>query len=199
MESPAVLVFAWGFAAGQRKDLVAVVFCALFCGHYLYRSLLYPLLRRSKTAMPLAIVASGLAFNCVNGSLQAGYLFSLAPAYPVAWLLDVRFLAGLPVFVAGFAIHFRADAQLIALRRTRQGKYVMPRGALFGWISCPNYFGELIEWVGWALLTWSWAGAAFALWTAANLVPRALAYHRWYQQTFADYPPARRAIIPLVL
>jgi 3-oxo-5-alpha-steroid 4-dehydrogenase 1 len=43
------------------------------------------------------------------------------------------------------------------------------------------------------------AGLAFAVWTAANLIPRALAYHRWYRQEFYDYPPQRKAILPFVL
>ena len=38
------------------------------------------------------------------------------------------------------------------------------------------------------------AGLSFAVYTAANLVPRALAHHRWYRATFPDYPPARRAL-----
>ena len=66
-------------------------------------------------------------------------------------------------------------------------------------MSCPNYLGEIVEWIGWAILTWSLAGASFAVWTAANLAPRALSNHRWYREQFTDYPPARRALIPFVL
>jgi len=43
---------------------------------------------------------------------------------------------------------------------------------------------------------WSLPALSFAIWTAANLGPRARTHHRWYQQTFADYPPERRALIP---
>jgi len=57
----------------------------------------------------------------------------------------------------------------------------------------------MIEWTGWAIATFSLPGLVFALWTAANLVPRALKHHAWYRATFADYPSARKAIIPLVL
>jgi hypothetical protein len=42
-------------------------------------------------------------------------------------------------------------------------------------------------------------GLVFALWTAANLVPRALKHHTWYRKTFAEYPRVRKAIIPFVL
>ena len=40
---------------------------------------------------------------------------------------------------------------------------------------------------------------AFALFTAANLVPRALAHRRWYVEKFEDFPRGRRAIFPWVL
>jgi protein-S-isoprenylcysteine O-methyltransferase Ste14 len=70
---------------------------------------------------------------------------------------------------------------------------------MYRFVSAPNYLGELIEWTGWAVLTWSAAGATFAFFTAANLVPRALTHHRWYRETFDDYPPERRAIVPFLL
>lgn len=37
------------------------------------------------------------------------------------------------------------------------------------------------------------------VWTAVNLVPRALAHHRWYREHFEDYPRQRKALIPFVL
>ena len=63
----------------------------------------------------------------------------------------------------------------------------------------PNYFGEIIEWAGFALATWSLPGLAFAIYTAANVGPRALSHHRWYREKFGDYPPKRKALIPFVL
>jgi len=76
--------------------------------------------------------------------------------------------------------------------------YGVPRGGVFGLVSCANYFGEIVEWFGWAALTWSVAGLSFAVWTAANLIPRAYAHHRWYHHTFAHYPRRRKAIIPFL-
>ena len=66
-------------------------------------------------------------------------------------------------------------------------------------MSCPNYLGEIIEWVGWAVATWSLAGLSFAVWTAANLIPRAWQHHRWYRAEFPDYPKERKAVIPFLL
>jgi hypothetical protein len=70
---------------------------------------------------------------------------------------------------------------------------------LFEWISCPNLFGEIVEWFGFALMCWSLPALSFAIWTAANLIPRALSHHAWYRGHFPDYPQARRAVIPFVL
>ena len=49
------------------------------------------------------------------------------------------------------------------------------------------------------MATWSLPGLAFALYTAANVGPRALANHRWYHEKFDDYPKHRKALVPFVL
>ena len=103
------------------------------------------------------------------------------------------------MFVAGLAINIQSDQILIGLRKGRDTGYAIPRGGLYRWVSCPNYLGELIEWTGWAVLTWSTAGLVFAVWTAANLVPRAISNHRWYREQFSDYPANRKAVLPLLL
>ena len=60
----------------------------------------------------------------------------------------------------------------------------------------PNYLGEILEWTGWAIACWSLAGLSFAVFTFANLAPRALANRRWYVETFPDFPRARKALVP---
>jgi protein-S-isoprenylcysteine O-methyltransferase Ste14 len=88
---------------------------------------------------------------------------------------------------------------LFALRKPGEGGYTIPRGWLYEYVSCPNYLGEILVWCGWAIATWSLAGLAFALYTAANVGPRALAHHRWYLREFEDYPRQRKALIPFVV
>ena len=48
-------------------------------------------------------------------------------------------------------------------------------------------------------MCWNLPALSFAVWTFANLVPRAVSHHKWYRRTFPDYPPARRAVIPALL
>ena len=88
------------------------------------------------------------------------------------------------------------DAVIRGLRKEGESGYAVPRGGMFRWVGSPNYLGEMIQWIGWAVLTWSLAGVAFALFTVCNLLPRAIANHRWYQQQFSDYPANRKILLP---
>lgn len=200
MEAPAAITFAVCFLLGRKPaTTTAWVFLAMWEAHYLHRAFLYPLERRGgEKRMPLAVAGLGLLFNVGNAYVNSRYLFTLSPGYPPAWLIDVRFLAGLALFVTGFVINRWADRSLHNLRQPGEEGYRIPQGGLYRWISCPNYFGEVVEWSGWALVTWSLPGLAFALWTAANLLPRAWAHHRWYRRNFPDYPRERKAVIPWV-
>ena len=169
-------------------------------GHYLYRAFVFPfLLSRGARAWPVSVVAMGASFNLVNAALNGRWLFSLSPGYAEDWLADPRFVVGGLLFVGGFVVHLRADQQLRALRVPGETGYRVPRGGFYRWVSCPNYLGEVVQWSGFALATWSLPGLSFALWTVANLLPRAIAHHRWYRREFADYPKERRAVIPWVL
>jgi steroid 5-alpha reductase family enzyme len=108
-------------------------------------------------------------------------------------------LIGVFLFALGFAVNHHSDRLLRNLRKPGESGYSIPRGGLFPWVSCPNYLGEIIEWTGWAVATWSPAGLSFAVWTAANLIPRAFRHHRWYRTEFSDYPEKRKAVIPFLL
>lgn len=198
MEAPALALFGICFAMGGRTDsVVAWVFLLLWEAHYVHRALIYPFQLRGRNGdMPLAVVSMGVFFNGVNAYLNGRYLFAFSPAYPESWLLDARFIAGVALFVVGYIVNRHADWTLRRLRSPGESTYRIPRGGLYRWVSCPNYLGEITIWAGWALATWSLPGLAFAVWTVANLAPRARAHHRWYIERFPEYPPARKALLP---
>ena len=115
-------------------------------------------------------------------------------------MTDPRFIIGGIVFVAGFVINQVADKELISLRKDGSKDYFIPNGGLFNYISCPNFFGEIIEWSGFAIMAWNLPALSFAVWTAANLIPRALDHHKWYKSYFKkEYPESRKAVIPFLL
>jgi len=103
------------------------------------------------------------------------------------------------VFLAGWVINLHSDSIIRNLRQAGDSGHYIPRGGMFRYVTSANYLGELVEWLGWALLTWSWAGAVFALWTFANLAPRAATHHRWYREKFGeDYPAQRKRLLPFI-
>ena len=199
MESPSVLLFAWVYLRGDfAREPVPVLLAAAWLLHYLQRSFVVPLrMRANGKRKPLATVAMAVAFNCLNATLNALAISQLA-AQGSAWLADPRFRVGMALFLGGFAVNVHSDAVLRRLRAPGETGYRIPTGGLFRYVTSPNYLAEIVEWVGWALASWSGAGLAFALFTFANLAPRARSHHRWYHERFPDYPPERRALVPFL-
>jgi steroid 5-alpha reductase family enzyme len=185
-----------------RSGNVAVwVLASLWIGHYVERTFHYPLKQRGQSGkrMPATVVLMALIFNVINSYVNSRSLGEFGPDYDLAWLSRPATLLGITLFVFGFGVNRWADARLRELRAGGDPGYKVPRGGLYEYVSCPNYLGEMLEWCGWAIATWSLAGLAFAAFTAANLAPRALANHAWYRREFPDYPENRRALIPFLL
>lgn len=201
MELVSLLIFAGLFLAGPNvKTTPMWVFFALWTLHYINRSLIFPWRTHTKgKTMPVAIVGSAVLFNIVNAGLNGLYLGWFGDVYAQSWLGDPRFIVGLAVFVIGAGVNLWSDNRLIGLRAGGKQGYSIPRGGLFELVSSPNLMGEIIEWWGFAIMCWNLPALSFAVWTAANLIPRAISHHAWYRRTFADYPRDRRAVIPAVL
>lgn len=96
--------------------------------------------------------------------------------------------------------NWQADYIVRHLRKPGDTRHYIPRGGVFRFVTAGSYFGEIVEWAGFALLTCSWAGAVFLLWTMANLVPRAARLHKRYMREFGNEYKSlgRRRIIPFI-
>ena len=110
----------------------------------------------------------------------------------------MEFYLGFILFFAGAFINIKSDDILINLRKPGETGYKIPQGFLFRYISCPNHFGEMLEWFGFMLMIWNLAGVAFFVWTVSNLLPRAWQHHKWYISHFTSYPVDRKAVLPFV-
>jgi 3-oxo-5-alpha-steroid 4-dehydrogenase 1 len=176
----------------------ATVMILFFFTHYLHRSVVYPSIIRTKgKKMPVFIMFSAILFNSVNGSLL-GIWFAKFAHYSNNWYSSPMFIAGTIMFVGGMAINWIADYYLVRLRKKGETGHKIPQAGLFKLIASPNLSGEIIEWGGYALLTWSLPALAFLIWTCANLIPRAIANHRWYKKQLKEYPPDRKRLIPYI-
>ena len=200
MEFPAVLVILSLYLTGQNKTIPLAVFVLLWQMHYMYRTFIYPLLMRGGgKGFPVVLILVAMAFNTANGFVNGYHLYFGQRVYTVTWLLDPRFIIGVFVFLWGMYVHIRCDHILRNLRQPGETGYKIPHGSMYRYISAPNYFGEIVQWCGWAVATWSLAGLSFAVFTAANLLPRALSHHAWYLNVFPEYPKKRKAVVPFIL
>lgn len=202
MEFVSLAVFATLFLVGASPKTAPMwIFFAAWTAHYTNRSLIFPWRTRTRgKTIPLSIVLGAAGFNVMNAGLNGAWLGWIGPVYGDTWLADPRFVTGVAIFSAGAAVNIWADNKLIALRSASDTQgYAIPRGGLFALVSCPNLMGEVVQWCGFALMCWSLPALSFAVWTAANLIPRAISHHAWYRGHFPDYPKERHAVIPFLL
>jgi len=202
MEAPSPISFAVVyFMSDNAFKPVPLVLLGLYMLHYVYRSFIYPFrMTGGHKKEPILTGLLAIVFNTANGSTNAFAITELSPhLMSTSWFTDPRFLVGIAVFFTGYAINQHSDSILLNLRKPGETDYKIPYGGFYRFVSSPNYFGEIVEWIGFAIAAWTVPAWVFAWFTATNLVPRSLSNHRWYHEKFDDYPEERRAIIPFVL
>ena len=189
MESPVFIVMIILALLSERSsNVVCLIFLILFEIHYFQRSFIFPFLIRGKSVMPLSVVLMGVIFNVLNALMQGGWIFYVSPEnmYSISWLTTPQFIIGTLMFFAGMIINIHSDYIIRHLRKPGDTKHYLPKKGMFRYVTSANYFGEFVEWCGFAVLTWSLSGAVFALWTFANLAPRAAKIYDNYKKEFGN-------------
>ncbi|XP_044047411.1 3-oxo-5-alpha-steroid 4-dehydrogenase 2-like [Siniperca chuatsi] len=182
-----------GSGHGTARKLLLCCFML----HYFHRSFIYGFLTRGRP-VPLPIVLYAAIFCSLNGFLQGHHLLHCAQ-FEDTWLTDARLAAGFLLFAVGMVINIHSDFILRSLRKPGETVYRIPHGGMFEFVSGANFFGEIVEWCGYAVASWSLPTFAFAFFTACSIGPRACQHHRDYQQRFEDYPRGRKAVLPFLL
>ena len=205
MEAPA---FCMMMAVWQGSDPVlrslpaALALLAMFEFHYAQRSFVFPFLMKGRSRMPVAIMLMGVVFNSINALLIGAYSFNGANALyaelGTEYFLQWNFLLGVFVFFVGMAINWHSDHVIRHLRKPGDTNHYLPAKGMYRYVTSGNYFGELVEWTGFAIAAAHPAGWLFVIWTAANLVPRAHAIHKRYRQEFGEAVGSRKRIIPFI-
>lgn len=114
---------------------------AMFYIHYIHRTLLFPIMMPATRPMPLTVMLCAFSY-CLWNSFNQSLSLLLFTNYPSHWLSTPQFLCGALLFFGGLCTNIYADHRLLYLKRQghQQGKeYIVPKGWLFDFISCPNY------------------------------------------------------------
>ncbi|MBO4440822.1 DUF1295 domain-containing protein [bacterium] len=197
MESP-VVILPIVFACLGKVNAVTGVMLGIWLSHYVQRDLIYPFLIKNGAKMPFSIIAMSLFFNLMNGFINGYWLFFLSDYQP-EWFSSPQFVPGVILFYFGMFVNIQSDKILRDLRVEKGPGYHIPEKGFHRFVASPNYFGEIVEWAGWALLTWSMPGLTFLFFTMANLVPRAHSNRKWYIEKFGDaYPKSRKRVFPFI-
>ena len=182
-----------------NRELIPTVGLLLFEIHYFRRSIIFPLRMPTTTQMPIIIAIFATTFNVCNCYLQAGWLFFYHPEnYYDNWLSKPYAWIGCSIFFAGMIINIHSDEVIRGLRKPGEKTHKLPSGGLFKYVTAAHYFGELVEWFGYAIFTLSPGALVFFIWTFANLVPRAKSVHKRYRETFKDQVGDRKIIVPFI-
>lgn len=203
MEIPVLIVTAiiYIYAQGWNR-LTATILVSFLTVHYIQRSLIYPFMMRGKSKIPISVVLMGAVFNVINAYLISGWLFILAPEdrYTLSWLYSPQFIAGALIFIFGMVVNLHSDYIIRHLRKPGDTRHYIPRGGMFKYVSSANYYGEITEWFGFAILTWSLPGIIFCMWTFANLAPRANSLYEKYTKEFGEEFTSlkRKRLIPFI-
>lgn len=100
---------------------------------------------------------------------------------------------------------FETNIIFINLRKSKSGKiitegHVLPQGGWFKYISSPHMFTEVGMYIIlYVLLVKNTTYIYCLFWVVSNQICNSLLTHKWYMQTFKDYPRDRKAIIPFLL
>ncbi|XP_051868363.1 3-oxo-5-alpha-steroid 4-dehydrogenase 2-like [Pristis pectinata] len=185
---PALLIYQSGSLDTLGSKLLLFLF--------FHRTWIYGYLTRGRPVQ-IAFVLTSFLFCTLNGYLQ-GHNLLYCTKYEDSWTTDFRFLFGILLFLLGMAFNIHSDNLLRNLREPGDFSYKIPRGGLFEYVSAANYFGEIVEWFGYSIATWTYPAFAFAIFSALYLGAHALQRHRFYLEKFKEYPKSRKVLIPLL-
>lgn len=201
MESPVfvIMLYFW-YKSPQRSSKIRTLFFLFFEAHYFQRSFIFPLLFKGTSTMPVVICLMAVLFNICNGTMQGQWLFYISPEnYYRNWSKNPKLYIGIIVFITGMAINIHSDFVIRNLRKPGDNNHYLPNAGFYKYVTSANYFGELIEWTGFAIMTWSISGFVFVWWSFANLFPRAFSIYRRYYEMFGAPVLEKKRIIPFII
>ena len=163
------------------KNTTQTLAMAYWCFHYAKRiAETFTVHNFSHGTMPL--------FNLVK---NCGYYWSFAayvayfinhPLYTAPHLQQTYTLLALSLLCQ--LANWRCHIILANLRPPGSKGYVVPRGFLFNFITCPNYTAEILGWVGFTLATQTLPAGLFTAVGAAQMAAWAAKKHARLRKTF---------------
>lgn len=106
------------------------------------------------------------------------------------------------IFLISSYTQFKVNFILRNLRKDEDDKinstiYKIPCGGLFEYVSGALQITEIIIYLAMSIILWQSSTFHFVtIWVLANQISTAVFTHKWYMQTFQNYPKSRKILIP---
>eukprot|EP01083_Nonionella_stella_P282527 961345_1 len=148
--------------------------------------------------MPLKNIFKNSFHYWILGGACISY-FLYHPAYTAPFESNSTVLYGIAgIWAVCELLNLDAHVRLKNLRPPGTKKRGIPKGQLFEYVSCANYFWEISGWFWFSLLTsvgtswffWAVGGVQMYFWASDK--------HVRYRKEFKNYPRNRKALIPFI-
>ncbi|XP_015186531.1 PREDICTED: polyprenol reductase [Polistes dominula] len=105
------------------------------------------------------------------------------------------------IFLLSSLMQLQCNFILVNLRKSNNkvvfDGYKIPHGGLFEYLSSPLQLTEILIYSMLSVILWQSSTFHYVtLWVIINQVDCAIMSHKWYQQTFQNYPKKRKILIP---
>jgi 3-oxo-5-alpha-steroid 4-dehydrogenase len=148
--TPIFVYIALWIESGAPQTLYHVLVLAAFLFHFVRRILEVLFVNSYSRPIPLctivaiALLYGGAATSCAFFQVRT---LGQPPSNPV-------FILGVLVFALGELLNGYHHWLLARLRPPGVRTYGVPRGGLSGWVASPHYLGEILSFVGYAMISW---------------------------------------------
>jgi hypothetical protein len=140
-----------------------------------------------RVPVTIALLYSGVATSCAFFQVRT---LGQPTSNPI-------FILGVLTFAFGEVLNGYHHWLLARLRPLGVRIYVVPRHGLFGWVACPHYLGEILSFVGYAMMSDLLPVWGNAVVVTAYLGSRANSTLSWYRREMPLKIPSRwRRLIP---
>jgi very-long-chain enoyl-CoA reductase len=161
-------------------------------------------------------VAECIWLHIYSGTMDMDFMMPISTSYALTAALTAHQQLTVPVFFfqtqssrdlaqVGLALsligqlgNFYHHWLLRQLRSEGPKQYCIPSGGLFGLVTMPHYFFELLSWLGLACVTQHLSSFLVFASMLSYLSGRSVATTQWYKSKFKDYPSDRRHLIPFL-
>lgn len=166
----------------QKTVLVAVV------AHFVKREFETIFIHRfSASTMPMRNIFKNSAHYWLLSGLNLAYWIYSPTGSSAGPTNQLLLAAGLALYAIGELGNLSVHLTLRDLRSSGGSERGIPQGFLFDIVTCPNYFTEILSWIGvWLLSGLNWAALLFAVVSAAQMASWGNKKEKRYRKEFGD-------------